>query len=161
MKNKLSAYMAIVGLLLLVLGGCIKGVTPTPTEKPPPSPEGPTQLFEGFYLSDPEVSSFVPCALDELPGEGKGYWLVPTNEFSQLYENPEGITFADIGSTYGPYDKFAIYVRFEGVLLAEPDKGYGHLGLYAGEIQVTRALEASRRWVGSTYPPETFHGCAD
>jgi len=36
----------------------------------------------------------------------------------------------------------------------------GSSGLYIGEIQVTKALEASRRWVGSTYPPGIFKGCA-
>jgi hypothetical protein len=66
-----------------------------------------------------------------------------------------------IGSTYGPYDRFVTYIRFEGILLAESGQGYGHLGLYSGEIQVTKALEASRRWVGSAYPPETFYSCAD
>jgi hypothetical protein len=54
---------------------------------------------------------------------------------------------------------FAVYVRFEGILSAETGKGYGHLGLYDGEIQVTKALQASRRWVGSTYPPPVFTGC--
>jgi hypothetical protein len=106
------------------------------------------------------MSSFVTCAMGELPGPGKGYWLVPNEEFSQLVENPTGITMGDIAGTYGPYDVFAIYVRFEGILTAESGKGYGHLGLYEGEIRVTRALAASRHWVGSTEPQrQIFTGC--
>jgi hypothetical protein len=84
---------------------------------------------------------------------GKGYWLIPNAEFSRLYENPGGITMGDIGSTYGPFDRFAIYVRFEGILSpsddAESEKGYGYLGNYAREVMVTKALEAKRLWVGS------------
>jgi hypothetical protein len=119
-----------------------------------------SQLFEGFYAVDAEMSSFVSCAMGELPGPGKGYWLIPNEEFSQLYEHPTGITMGDIAGTYGPYDVFAIYVRFEGILSAEPGKGYGHLRLYDGEIQVTKVLEASRHWVGSTYPEkQVFVGC--
>ena len=98
--------------------------------------------------------------MNELPGADKGYWLVPNREFIQLYKRPEGVTLGDIGGTYGPYDAFAIYVRFEGVLIAESGQGYGHLGRYPGEIKVVAALEASRRWVGSTYPPGVFKGCS-
>jgi hypothetical protein len=68
----------------------------------------------------------------------------------------------DIAGTYGPYDVFAIYVRFEGILSAEPGKEYGPSGLYIGEIQVTKVLEASRHWVGSTDPQrQVFTGCGN
>ena len=118
------------------------------------------QVFEGFYAAETEISSFVTCAMGELPGSGKGYWLVPNEEFSQLYENPAGITMGDIAGTYGPYDVFAIYVRFEGILSAEPGKGYGPSGRYQGEVQVTKALAASRHWVGSSDPQrQVFTGC--
>lgn len=158
--HKLPGYIWIVGLLGLVLTACNAGANCASTEEPNTNPRVPAQLFEGLYVSGPEVSSFVTCEMGELPGAGKGYWLVPNDEFSQLYENPKGVTLGDIAGTYGPYDEFAIYVRFEGILLAESGKQYGHLGLYIGEIQVTKALEASRRWVGSTYPPGIFKGCA-
>jgi hypothetical protein len=157
--HKLSGCIWILGLLGLVLVACNSSANSVVTEAPNTNLRVSAQLFEGFYSSAPDVSSFVTCAMGELPGAGRGYWLVPNDEFSQLYEHPGGITFGDIGGTYGPYDKFAIYVRFEGILFDESGQGYGHLGLYNGEIQVTRALEASRRWVGSTYPHEIFKGC--
>lgn len=147
--------------LMLMLAACQKDVNFASKERPNTIPELPTQVFEGFYESAPEVSSFVTCAMEELPGKGKGYWLVPNAEFTQLYDNPAGITFGDIAGTYGPYDQFAIYVRFEGILVPKTSNGYGHLGLYSGEIRVTKALETSRRWVGSTYPPGAFKGCSE
>ncbi len=158
--HKLPGYRWIAFLLGLVLSACTIGANSAPTGETNTNSGVTAQLFEGFYASAPEMSSFVTCAMGELPGPGKGYWLAPNDEFSQLFENPQGITMGDIAGTYGPYDKFAIYVRFEGILSAETGKGYGYLGLYIGEIQVTKALEASRRWVGSAYPQWVFRGCA-
>ena len=157
--HKLPDYRWITGLLGLVLAACYGGANPVPTGETNIVSGVTVQVFEGFYAAGPEISSFVTCAMGELPGPGKGYWLVPNDEFSQLYENPKGITMVDIAGTYGPFDVFAVYVRFEGILSAESGKGYGHLGLYLGEIQVTKALAASRHWVGSTYPQEVFTGC--
>jgi hypothetical protein len=157
--HKLPDYRWIAVLLGVVLAACNVGANPAATEETNTDSEVTAQLFEGFYASGPEMSSFVTCAMGELPGPGKGYWLVLNDEFSQLYGSPKGITMGDIAGTYGPYDEFAIYVRFEGILSSESGKGYGHLGLYIGEIQVTKALEASRRWVGSTYPQQVFRGC--
>lgn len=151
--HKRPACRWIAALLGFVLAACNVSANPASSGET-------AQLFAGFYASGPEMSSFVTCAMGELPGPGKGYWLVPNEEFSQLVENPTGITMGDIAGTYGPYDVFAIYVRFEGILTAESGKGYGHLGLYEGEIRVTRALAASRHWVGSTEPQrQIFTGC--
>jgi len=147
-------------LLGLVLAACNLDANSASTGEASANPEVTTQLFEGFYASGPEMSSYVTCAMGELPGPGKGYWLIPNDEFSQLYENPKGITIIDIAGTYGPYDVFAVYVRFEGILSTEPGKGYGHLGLYIGEIQVTRALAANVQFVGSRDPQRQFFiGC--
>lgn len=157
----IKSQVFTVGWLLFILVGCSEKQSASPTHIPTPNPNMSVRLFEGFYVSAPNVSSFVPCAMDELPEAGKGYWLIPNDDFSQQYEHPEGITYADIGITYGLYDEFAIYVRFEGILFEEPDNGYGHSGLYAGEVQVIKSLEVSRRWVGSSYPPKTFRGCAN
>jgi len=153
--HKFPHDLWIAGLLLLVSTACT-GILPT--EEPSVAP---VQFFEGFYFSGPDISSFVTCEMDEPPGAGKGYWLLPDDEFSRLYENPDGISIGDIATTYGPYDQFAIYVRFEGILSAESEKGYGHTGLYVGEIRVTKVLEVSRRWVGSTNLPRSFKGCAN
>lgn len=157
--HKLRDYRWIAVLLGLVLAACNRGINSVPISATNTNPEGATQLFEGFYAVDAEMSSFITCAMGELPGPGKGYWLLPNDEFSQLYENPQGITMSDIAGTYGPYDVFAVYVRLEGILSAEPGKGYGHLGLYIGEIQVTKTFEVSRRLVGSTHPQQVFTGC--
>jgi len=63
-----------------------------------------------------------------------------------MYKSAMDDLISDLAGTYGPDDKLAIYVRFEGVLSppasAESGKGYGHLGLYAREVKVTEALEA-------------------
>ncbi len=157
---KLWHYRWMAVWLGFVLVACNPGVSPAITTETNTPPGVAAQLFEGFYAADGERSSFVTCAMHELPGSGKGYWLVPNEAFSQLVANPTGITMGDVAGTYGPYDVLAIYVRFEGILSAEPGKGYGPSGLYSGEIQVTRALEASRRWVGSTDPQQqVFTGC--
>lgn len=148
----------ITVLLGFMLAGCSAAPTSPATQAATPTIAA--EIFEGYYASEPEVSSFVTCAMGELPGPGKGYWLVPNDEFTQFYENPTGITMGDIAGTYGPYDVFAIYIRFEGILSAESGKGYGHSGLYIGEVQVTKMLEASRHWVGSTNPQQVFRGCA-
>jgi hypothetical protein len=143
----------------LVLAACGGGTTAEAPGTTPTSAGETAQLFAGLYAAGPELSSFVPCALGELPGPGQGYWLIPNEEFSQLLEDPGGITIAEIAGTYGPYDVFAIYVRFEGILSEEAGQGYGPSGLYRGEVRVTKALEASRQWVGSTYPQERYVGC--
>jgi hypothetical protein len=157
--HKLPGFIWIVGYLGLLIAACNAGYNYAATEEPNTNSGLSVQLFEGFYSSGPDVSSFVTCEMGELPGAGKGYWLVPNDEFSQLSRNPEGVTLGDIGGTYGPYDMFALYARFEGILISEKGKRYGHSGKYIGEIQVTKALEVSRRWVGSTYPPGIFIGC--
>lgn len=159
LMHKIPNYTCIAVLLGFVLAACNVGTDLVPTEETNTDSGGNAQLFQGFYAAGPGMSSFVTCAMGELPGPGKGYWLLPNDEFSQLYENPKGITLGDIAGTYGPFDVFAIYVRFEGILSAESGKGYGHSGLYVGEIQVTKALEVSRRWVGSTSPQQVFTGC--
>jgi hypothetical protein len=157
---KLRHYSWVAVLLGFVLAACNQSTNPMSIDKTNTPPGLATQPFEGFYAAGAEMSSFVTCAMGELPGPGKGYWLIPNEEFSQFYENPQGITMSDIAGTYGPYDVLAIYVRFEGILSSEPGKGYGHLGLYGGEIQVTKVLEVSRRWVGSTEPQrQVFTGC--
>jgi hypothetical protein len=157
---KRAHYLWLAVFLGFVLTACNPSVSALPPVEANTPPGVAARLFEGFYAADAEMSSFVTCAMGELPGPGKGYWLVPNEEFSQLYENPTGITMGDIAGTYGPYDVFAIYVRFEGILSAEPSKRYGHLGLYSGEIQVTQVFEASRHWVGSREPQrERLTGC--
>lgn len=149
----------IVVLLGFMLAACNPGSNAVSIIQTNTPAGAAAQLFEGFYTANAGISSFVTCAMGELPGPGKGYWLIPSDEVSRFYENPRGITIGDIATTYGPHDLFAIYVRFEGILSAEPGKRYGPSGLYVGEIQVTRMLEASRQWVGSTYPQQVFIGC--
>ena len=158
MKNDQHSGWIVV-LLGLVLAACNPGSHAVPTIGTNTPAGGAAQLFEGFYAADAGTSSFVTCSMGELPGPGRGYWLIPSDEVSRFYENPTGITTGDIATTYGPYDLFAIYVRFEGILSAEPGKRYGPSGLYSGEIQVTTMLEASRQWVGKTYPKQDFRGC--
>ena len=150
--NTTWLWMEVLLGLVLALTACNAGITPASARKTATNRAAGVQVFEGFYEAAADISSFVPCDMNELPGYGKGYWLVSNDEFSQLYGHPEGITIGDIGSTYGPGDRFAIYVRFEGNLSpvgdVESGKGYGYLGLYGGVITVTKALKAERLWVG-------------
>ena len=143
----------------ILLGACSDGSSSNIEQQPTNPSYSPVQQFEGLYKAGAEMSSFVPCDLKELPGAGVGYWLIPNGGFLEMYENPSGVTLAEQAGTYGPYDQFSLYVRFEGRLWEDPNETYGPLGDYSGEIIVTKAIEAKRKLVGSSYPPGEFWGC--
>ena len=148
--HKLITYTRIMLLLVsTLLTACSASVTPASSRVVNTTPTITVQTFEGSYGFGTEISSFVPCGMNEMPGPGKGYWLVPNDEFSQLYQRALADRMSAIAGTYGPYDDIPdmpIYVRFEGVLSppasAESGEGYGHLSLYAREVKVTKALKA-------------------
>ncbi len=161
---KLITYTRIGILLGSALAACnVVSTTPVPTRVTNVNSETIAQTFDGLYDSTSETSSFVPCSMNEFPGPGKGYWLVPNYEFSQLYEKAMSDMIGDIAGTYGPYDEFVIYVRFQGILSppasVEAGLGYGHLGLYSREVTVTKALEAKYYWVGTTMDTVFHNPC--
>ena len=155
--------LALIGTFVVFLWAChseeLPAPTPEPEIEPTYDPELPIHAFEGFFLYTAEINSFVPCGIDELPGEGKGLWLVPNPEFLERYDNPTGVTLGNIASTYGPYDQFAIYVRFDGIRLDEIEPVSEDRSHFIGDIQVIRTFEASRRWVGRRNPELDFQGC--
>ena len=93
--------------------------------------------LEGFYVSEFEVSSFVPCGCPVEPGYGQGYWLTsnPESGFSKAYQISSPTTdFTDPG--------FVVYLLFEGEV---SDLGpHGHLGMYLREITVTKLLDVQQ-----------------
>src|SRR5512134_1170749 len=96
---KLPNYTWIAALLGFLLAACNGGTKPVFTGETNTDSERAVQIFEGFYAAETEISSFVTCAMGELPGPGKGYWLVPNDKFSPLYEQPTGIAMGDIAGT--------------------------------------------------------------
>ena len=159
MFKRVSLAAFAVCLLIFALLACRNNPLANTNPKSTPTPDESLQILTGLYHSELNVSSFVSCEMKEMPGKGKGYWVALNDELSKKYATPGGISFGDIASTYGPYDQFAIYVRFAGTLSTGASDGYGHLGQYAGEIVVEQIWQVSRRLVGSTYPPEEFWGC--
>lgn len=124
MKN----YFVFPFSLLIFLTACVSSsTTPASTE------------FEGFYTSSFEVSSFVPCGMNEQSGYGSGYWLVPTAEFQEKFR----FTLSGAAGTYGSKDNprlfNTVYVRFNGSL--SPKGNYGHLGAYTNEVNVIQVIE--------------------
>jgi hypothetical protein len=100
--------------------------------------DGP-EVFEGLYTSGFEVSSFVACGRNEVPGSGVGSWLESrTADFHEV--------FNAAATTAGPQGRRTAYVRFEGRLnLPErAGQGFGHAGAYKTQVVVTRLLEVSR-----------------
>jgi len=129
-------FARIIGPLILVASlssGCLLPWTAS---------QGAT--FEGLYTSSFEVSSFVPCSLNEAPGYGSGYWLASTPDsgfFDQYGAIPPGGVkdYKPLGSP-----GVVVYVRFIGDLSPaslSSFEGYGHLSLYTRQITVTELLE--------------------
>jgi len=153
--SKITLYIRFFLILGLVFTACnVDNPTPAPSSVAKGDSETNAQTLQGLYARAAEISSFVPCEMNEFPGPGNGYWLVPNDEFSQLHTLVNNEMMADIAGTYDPYDRFVIYVRFQGVLSpptsGEMGSGYGPEGLYSREVKVTKALQAKYYWVGTT-----------
>jgi hypothetical protein len=143
--HKFTIHICVVFLLGLTLTACNAGIAPASSQAVD-TPTTAVQMFEGRYEYTAEMSSFIPCGMGEKPGPGKGYWLVPDQEFSQMYQKTLTTAWAAVAGTLGPDDELAIYVRFQGVLspsAGATSSGYGPSNLYQREVKVTRALEAS------------------
>ncbi|NOH02704.1 MAG: hypothetical protein HND47_12460 [Chloroflexi bacterium] len=153
--------LILLTLPLLALSGCVKNNNPV--NATPANETQDVQVFEGQYTSDGPVvnfeettiSSFVPDGMDETPGAGKGYWLVPNDEFVRLYNEEFMAMISAIAGTYGPCDVLAIGVKFEGILSPPGvnEAGYGFAGLYKREVKVVRVLEIKYFWVTYSCPP--------
>jgi hypothetical protein len=152
---KTLVYQKIFIILVLFLIGCTSNARENEAA-PPNGIENNVQPFEGIYSADlitdfeeTKISSFIPDGIDEVPGAGKGYWLVPNDEFIQLYNEELMAMWNAIMGSYGPCDELAIHVKFEGVL-SEPatdGSGYGYMSQYEREVIVTRVLEIKYFWV--------------
>ena len=88
-----------------------------------------TPVFVGKYSQGFEVSSFVPCDAPETK-----YWLV--------WKKPIDLTseMRRVGA-----DGFGseVYLKFEGSL-ETGGGGYGHLGQYGGQLEITKLRGVSR-----------------
>ncbi len=88
--------------------------------------------FQGYYLQEFEVSSFVPCGSWRDPGYGVGYWLDWRKGQYQRYEEEVSNAGADR----------KVYLRFKGHLSSVGS--YGHLGKYSRQVTVGEVIEISR-----------------
>lgn len=135
MKNVKSYFSTVIFLIGVVLSAIACGKSNIST-----SAEG--TIFEGHYVTKFEVSSFVPCGNDQLPGYGSGYWLVanPDSNFFEQYE-----TIISNVPSNKRREEIVVYARFIGEL--SPTRpvfsGYGHLGLYTNIITVTKVFDVS------------------
>jgi len=129
-----SHVVNVVGILVLIFGCVSCSDTGTVV---PPAPE----VFVGHYITSFEVSSFVPCTMNERPGYGAGYWLEADPQ-SGFYEQYRKIS-ADTVTSTSPYHGVIVFVRFTGAVSPPKSKlnGYGHLGQYVRMITVTEVLE--------------------
>ena len=94
-----------------------------------------TLTFEGYYVAQFEVSSFVPCGCSEESGYGAGYWLqAKDRDFWNAYDR---LLIVDDPFTPGP----KVYVRFQGSI--SEYGSFGHLGLYPREVTVSQLLDMS------------------
>ncbi len=85
--------------------------------------------FVGKYTTSFEVSSFVPCDSPETK-----YWLVwkkPIDLSSEMRK----VGADGFGSE--------VFLKFEGSL-ETGGGGYGHLGAYDGQLEITKLLAVSR-----------------
>ena len=98
--------------------------------------------YEGFFSSAFEVSVFYPCGLSTptaLVGKSgyieSGYWLVstPDSRFSEQLQ--------DFHAYREPTGQLNLYVKVVGTTSPTKEHGYGHLGMYSNQINVTEVLD--------------------
>jgi hypothetical protein len=129
--SAMKKHIANMGRFLVfsigLLAACGRGVPPPPATPPVTGLPDSVETFEGRYLASLEVSSFVPCGMEETPGDGNGYWLVSSLEMADYVFQAHSMA----AGTYGPDDGIApeVYVRFLGALSApagqQPGSGFG------------------------------------
>ncbi len=100
-------------------------------------------IFEGLFGRGFEVSSFVQ-GTDECPGYWQGFWLVPDQETSWLFDE----VYPERAGVVGTLQ--IVRARFWGML--SPPGRYGHLGGYEHEVKVLRLLDIEP-WVGCGSAP--------
>lgn len=120
--------------------------TETPTKAPIsvriPKEYLPFEEFSGYYTASFEVSSFVPCSENDLPGYGRGYWI-DWGRSSNFYEKYSTL----IVKNETEEANVIVFAHFIGKLsnpLYEPysnGEHRGHMGLYKQEVVVTELIE--------------------
>ena len=86
--------------------------------------------FQGKYTSLFETSSFVPCGQPDVR-----YWLV-WGPNVDLTGELRKLGFEGLGAE--------AFLRFDGDLETGAPGGYGHLGLYSGQLTITKLATVSR-----------------
>lgn len=99
-------------------------------------------IYEGFFSSAFEVSVFYPCGMSTptaLVGESgyieTGFWLVstPDSRFSEQLQ--------EFHAYREPTGQLNLYVKVVGTTSPTKAHGYGHLGMYSNQINVTEVLD--------------------
>lgn len=107
----------------------------------------PVEEFQGYYTASFEVSSFVPCSDNDLPGYGKGYWIDIFRSSSFLEEYDSVTDEANPESNQNENSSKIVFVHFTGQRSNPAYDLYvtgmrrGHLGLYNQEIVVEELME--------------------
>jgi hypothetical protein len=115
----LSAFLLVLGVLVAV--AIIRSQR---------SNDSDSAEFVGKYTSLFETSAFVPCDQPETR-----YWLV-WGAGVDLTAELKKIGFEGLGAE--------AYLRFDGKIETGAPGGYGHLGQYVGQLEITRLFSASR-----------------
>lgn len=121
-------------------------VTKSPTKELSPAriplENLPAQEFSGYYTASFEVSSFVPCSDNDLPGYGRGYWLDMFSPASFHKRYSELVT--EIGrKNPQSQEDVIVFVRFIG-FSSNPfsfEGRHGHMNLYKQEVLVKELIE--------------------
>ncbi|MGE0598045.1 MAG: hypothetical protein AB7J35_12890 [Dehalococcoidia bacterium] len=88
-----------------------------------------SSTFVGKYSYGFEVSSFVPCNSPDVK-----YWLV--------WQKPIDLT-SEMQKAGANGFGSEVYLKFEGKLETGGD-GYGHLGQYTGQLEITKLVSVAR-----------------
>jgi hypothetical protein len=128
-------------------------VIATPTEAlvftVPKDPEAylSPEEFVGYYAASFEVSSFVPCAENDLPGPAKGYWIDIFRSSAFLEEYDSLVTEISHNENQVKETRLIVFVHFIGQRSNRIYDGYagidrrGHMALYKQEIIVIDIIE--------------------
>ena len=142
--TRISSNFVLIIICLQIVGLSACGQVTQQQAANSPTPDE-INVYEGYYYSGKNVSSFVPCKANDNPGPGKGYWLVTNDQFNEMYQaESQRMMQATIG-TLGPGMDGGVYIKFKGMVSPPLDtasgEGYGYLNQYRQQITATEAIQ--------------------